>query len=124
MSLEEKATEHLFSYGTLQTAAVQLATFGRRLEGKPDILVGYSLTMIRIQDQNFVAVSGTAHHRIIQFTGIASDLVEGMVFALSKKELAQADAYEPVGYKRVLARLRSGMNAWVYVNTRQRHQFT
>jgi hypothetical protein len=119
MSLEEKATEHLFSYGTLQTAAVQLATFGRRLEGKPDILVGYSLTMTRIQDQNFVAVSGTAHHRIIQFTGIASDLVEGMVFALSKKELIQADAYEPVGYKRVLARLRSGMNAWVYVNTRQ-----
>ena len=119
MSLEEKATENLFSYGTLQTEAVQLATFGRRLEGKPDILVGYSLTMIRIQDQDFVAMSGAAHHRIIQFTGIASDLVEGTVFTVTKKELEQADAYEPADYKRVLARLRSGIRAWVYVNKRQ-----
>jgi hypothetical protein len=117
MSLEEKQTENLFSYGTLQTEAVQLATFGRRLEGRPDLLVGYSLTMIRIQDQNFVAVSGGAHHRIVQFTGIASDLVEGTVFTVTKKELEQADAYEPAGYQRVLARLRSGMNAWVYAGT-------
>ena len=117
MSLEEKQTENLFSYGTLQREAVQLATFGRRLEGRPDLLVGYSLTMIRIQDQNFVAVSGAAHHRIVQFTGIASDLVEGTVFTVTKKELEQADAYEPAGYQRVLARLRSGMNAWVYAGT-------
>jgi hypothetical protein len=62
MSLEEKETENLFAYGTLQTEAVQLATFGRRLEGKPDALVGYSLAMIEVQDQGFVATSGTAHH--------------------------------------------------------------
>ena len=119
MNLEEKETENLFSYGTLQTEAVQLSTFGRRLEGKPDILVGYSLTMIRIQDQNFVATSGSAHHRIIQFTGIESDLVEGTVFTVTRKELELADAYEPSDYRRVFARLRSGMNAWVYVNIRQ-----
>ena len=119
MSLEEKETESLFSYGTLQTEAVQLATFGRRLEGKPDMLVGHSLTTIQIQDQNFVATSGTAYHRNLQFTGIASDLVEGTVFAVTKKELEQADAYEPTGYKRVLVQLRSGMKAWVYVNTHQ-----
>jgi gamma-glutamylcyclotransferase (GGCT)/AIG2-like uncharacterized protein YtfP len=119
MGLDEKETENLFSYGTLQTEAVQLATFGRRLEGKPDTLVGYSLMMIRIQDQNFVAISGATHHRNIQFTGIASDLVEGTVFTVTKKELEQADAYEPADYKRVLAQLRSGMNAWVYVNIGQ-----
>ena len=119
MSLEEKETENLFSYGTLQAEAVQLATFGRRFEGKPDVLVGYSLTMIRIQDQNFVAASGTEHHRNIQFTGNTSDLVEGTVFTVTKKELEQADAYEPASYKRVLARLRSGMNAWVYVSISQ-----
>jgi gamma-glutamylcyclotransferase (GGCT)/AIG2-like uncharacterized protein YtfP len=119
MDLEEKETENLFSYGTLQKEAVQLATFGRRLEGKPDILVGYSLTMIRLQDQNFVATSGAAHHRIIQFTGIESDLVEGTVFRVTRKELEQADAYEPADYKRVLTQLRSGMKAWVYVNIRQ-----
>ena len=120
MSLEEKETENLFSYGTLQIEEVQLATFGRRLEGKPDILVGYSLTMIRIQDQNFAAISGATHHRNIQFTGLASDLVEGTVFTVTKKELEQADVYEEVAdYKRVLVQLKSGMNAWVYLNIRQ-----
>jgi hypothetical protein len=119
MSLEEKESESLFSYGTLQTEAVQLATFGRRLEGKPDVLVGYSLTMIQIEDQNFVSLSGATHHRNIQFTGIASDFVEGMVFTVTTKELEKADAYEPADYKRILVQLRSGRNAWVYLNIRQ-----
>jgi gamma-glutamylcyclotransferase (GGCT)/AIG2-like uncharacterized protein YtfP len=119
MSLEEKETERLFSYGTLRAEAVQLATFGRRLEGRPDVLVGYSLKMIRIEDQDFVAASGAERHRHAEFTGVASDAVEGTVFAVTKKELEQADAYEPAGYKRVLARLRSGVDAWVYVNVCQ-----
>ena len=119
MNPEEKEIENLFSYGTLQTEAVQLATFGRRLEGKPDALVGYSLTMIQIEDQDFVATSGTAHHRNLQFTGRASDFVDGTVFKLTKQELEQADAYEPAEYKRVLVQLRSGMNAWVYVSINQ-----
>jgi gamma-glutamylcyclotransferase (GGCT)/AIG2-like uncharacterized protein YtfP len=118
MGLEERETENLFAYGTLQQEAVQLATFGRRLEGKPDALVGSTLTMIATQDQNFAATSGSAYHRTIQFTGIPSDLVEGTVFTVSKKELEQADAYEPTDYKRVLVRLRSGIDAWVYLNIR------
>jgi gamma-glutamylcyclotransferase (GGCT)/AIG2-like uncharacterized protein YtfP len=119
VSLEERATENLFSYGTLQTEAVQLATFGRRLEGRPDVLVGYGLTTIRIEDQDFVTASGTAQHRNVRLTGVASDIVEGTVFRVTKKELEQADAYEPEGYRRVLARLRSGADAWVYVNVGQ-----
>ena len=119
MNLEEKETENLFSYGTLQSEAVQLSTFGRRLEGKPDILAGYSLTMIEVQEQSFVAISGAAHHRNILFTGIESDHVEGAVFKVTKKELEQADAYEPSDYRRALVRLRSGINAWVYLNIRQ-----
>src|SRR4030095_10338462 len=105
MSLEKNETENLFSYGTLQTEAVQLATFGRRLEGKPDTLVGYSLTTVRTQDQNFAATSGATHHRNVQFTGIASDLVEGTVFTVTRKELEQADAYEPTDYQRVPVQL-------------------
>jgi hypothetical protein len=115
----DKATESLFSYGTLQTEAVQLATFGRRLEGRPDVLVGYRLTMIQIEDRNFVALSGAAHHRNLQFTGIVSDQVEGTVFQVTTKELEQADAYEPADYQRVVAQLRSGMNAWVYLSILQ-----
>ena len=119
MSLEETATEHLFSYGTLQTEALQRATFGRRLEGQPDHLVGYRLAMIEIQDQDFIATSGTAHHRNLQFTGNASDFVAGMVLTWTKQELEQSDAYEPVEYKRVLVQLKSGMKAWVYLSTQQ-----
>lgn len=117
MSLEEKETENLFSYGTLQTEEVQLATFGRRLEGQPDSLAGYCLMTIQILDQDFVAKSG-ATQRNIQFTGVSSDLVEGTVFTVTRQELEQADAYEPAEYKRVRVQLRSGLSAWVYLNVR------
>ena len=112
----EAAMEHLFSYGTLRDEAVQLATFGRRLEGGPDALAGYRLEMIRVEDQDFVDASGAAHHRNLQYTGAASDLVEGTVFAVTMGELERADAYEPAGYERVRAQLRSGLDAWVYVS--------
>jgi gamma-glutamylcyclotransferase (GGCT)/AIG2-like uncharacterized protein YtfP len=115
MTPEEKDTEYLFAYGTLQTEAVQLATFGRRLEGRPDAMVGYHLTMVEIEDQAFVAASGSAQHRNLQFTGLASDFVEGTVFTITRKELEQADEYEPADYKRTLVQLRSSVKAWVYV---------
>ena len=116
MSLEE--TERLFAYGTLQTEAVQLATFGRRLEGQPDELVGYRLAMVEIEDQDFVAASGSAQHRNLQFTSLASDFVEGTVFTVTREELEQADAYEPADYRRTLVQLRSGVKAWIYVVNR------
>src|SRR5215213_6437534 len=116
MSLDPEATEHLFAYGTLQTEAVQLATFGRRLEGKADALIGYRLTTMPTQDQNFAASSGATHHRTLQSTSSASDLVEGTVFKVTKQDLDVVDSYEPIDYKRLLVQLRSGINAWVYVN--------
>src|SRR4051812_14791833 len=105
MSHVERETENLFSYGTLQGKAVQLATFGRRLTGRPDALVGYKLRVIRITDEDFVTLSGAEHHRTLQFTGAASDLVEGTVLAVTWRELEQADSYEPTGYERQLVRL-------------------
>jgi gamma-glutamylcyclotransferase (GGCT)/AIG2-like uncharacterized protein YtfP len=108
--------ENLFTYGTLQIEEVQLATFGRRLVGHADALPGYALKTIEIQDQDFVAKSGTAIHRNLQFTGEPSDFVEGTVYSVSREELEQADAYEPDGYKRVLVQLRSRAKAWVYLN--------
>ena len=113
---DKEATELLFSYGTLRDEEVQLSTFGRKLDGSPDTLIGYRLTMIRIKDEHFVETSGTAHHRNLQFTGNESDFVEGTVFKVTMKELELADAYEPEGYKRVQAILKSGATTWVYVN--------
>ncbi len=115
-SQPQSEMEPLFTYGTLQLEEVQLATFGRRLEGRRDALVGYRLVIITIQDEDFVAKSGTANHRNLQFTGDDSDLVEGIVFAVTMKELEQSDAYEPEDYARVLVQCRSGLSAWVYLN--------
>jgi gamma-glutamylcyclotransferase (GGCT)/AIG2-like uncharacterized protein YtfP len=116
MISNKEATELLFSYGTLRKEEVQLSTFGRNLEGIPDSLIGYRVTMIRIQDEHFVETSGTDQHRNLQFTGSESDLVEGTVFRVTMKELELADAYEPEGYKRVQATLKSGATTWIYVN--------
>ncbi|HEV8427457.1 MAG TPA: gamma-glutamylcyclotransferase family protein [Pyrinomonadaceae bacterium] len=115
MSMEEQLTENLFSYGTLQSEEVQMATFGRKLEGKRDALTGFRLVMITITDQDFVVKSGTADHRNLQYTGNSSDSVEGTVLKLTRQELEQADAYEPQGYRRVRAQLKSGGDAWVFV---------
>lgn len=118
-SLEQQKTENLFTYGTLRQESVQLETFGRKLEGRPDVLPGYRLVMIRIEDEDFVAKSGSADHRNLQFTGDASDFVEGTVFSVTREELEKSDAYEPEGYERVLVQLKSGSDAWIYLN---RHQ--
>ena len=104
----------LFSYGTLQQEAVQVSTFGRRLRGEPDDLVGYELGVFRVEDAAFVAASGKADHAIVRFTGRRESRVKGTALEVTEQELAQADAYEPAGYERVPATLASGRQAWVY----------
>ena len=112
-------TENLFAYGTLQKAEVQLSTFGRKLDGKADAVVGCRLNIVRIDDPEFVAASGSANHRNLELTGDSSDVVEGTVFEVTTSELEQSDAYEPAGYQRTLVQLRSGLNAWVYLQMPQ-----
>ena len=110
--------ELLFSYGTLQLEPVQLATFGRTLEGTADQLVGYKSGWLEISDWGVIETSGKSHHPIIVFTGRATDLVCGTVFHVTSEELRQADAYEVADYKRESVTLASGQNAWVYVGAR------
>ncbi|HEX7731818.1 MAG TPA: gamma-glutamylcyclotransferase family protein [Rhodanobacter sp.] len=113
--METAASELLFSYGTLQDEAVQLATFGRRLAGMPDLLRGYRLDMLTIRDAGVVATSGAARHPIASHTGGADHAVPGTVFRLTPQELAQADAYEVDDYRRTAVTLASGLRAWMYV---------
>jgi Gamma-glutamyl cyclotransferase, AIG2-like len=101
----------LFSYGTLQQEDVQLATFGRRLTGVSDALVGYRQSMVAIQDPEVVRTSGKTHHPIVAFTGKNEDRVAGALFEISDAELAHADAYEVAAYVRVKAPLASGLEA-------------
>ena len=108
--------ENLFSYGTLQLESVQLSTFGRKLEGDADCLVGYKLDYLEIADKAVVAVSGMASHPIIAQTNNANDTVNGTVFRINTAELRQADEYEVEDYKRISVQLKSGKSAWVYIS--------
>lgn len=106
----------LFSYGTLQQESVQLSTFGRRLDGDADTLIGFEQSSVTIEDPQFVKASGKAQHAIVSFTGRPENVVNGVVFEVSESELVQADQYEPAGYKRIMTTLRSGKRAWVYAD--------
>ncbi len=108
----------LFSYGTLQQEAVQMSTFGRRLRGHADELVGFEQSLLRIEDPQFVTASGKADHAIVKANGRSDSRVRGMVLEVTEAELAQADQYEPAGYKRISTVLASGKQAWVYADAR------
>jgi hypothetical protein len=105
----------LFSYGTLQDKAVQMANFGRLLTGHADSLPGYTLHPISIDDPSVVALSGKSQHMIAKRS--ERDEVAGMVFEITAAELAAADRYEVAQYSRVEVTLKSGVKAWVYVGT-------
>ena len=104
----------LFSYGTLQDEAVQVATFGRKLKGVPDNLNGYRRTKIPVKDQQF---DGDQYYFNAEPTGHNSDTISGIRFEVTEQELEQADEYEAsASYKRILVNLSSGSTAWVYVS--------
>jgi hypothetical protein len=110
---------HLFSYGTLQQEGVQWATFGRRLDGRADELLGFESSLVKIEDPEVVATSGKTHHPMVKFTGSDQDRIAGSVYEITEVELAQADRYEVSAYRRVEASLASGLRAWVYVDADQ-----
>ena len=105
----------LFSYGTLRQPEVQRATFGRLLDGTPDVLPGYRVAPVRITDPHVIATSGSNTHNIALPTGDSRDLIAGIAYRITPAELAAADAYEVGDYRRVEVGLRSGRAAWAYV---------
>lgn len=109
--------EKLFSYGTLQLESVQREHFGCTLKGHADVLPGFEIRDCLISDSNVVSTSGKSIHPIACFTGDAQDGVTGMVFEISSQELEEADKYEVDDYKRIKRTLKSGEQAWVYVQS-------
>lgn len=107
----------IFSYGTLQTEKVQLATFGRLLNGQQDELPEYAPATVEITDPHVAAKLGQTYHANAKFNGNENLSVAGTAFMLTDEELAAADAYEAVfQYHRVAVVLASGKQAWVYVH--------
>ncbi|WP_198519563.1 gamma-glutamylcyclotransferase family protein [Microbacterium sp. BR1] len=105
----------LFSYGTLRVPAVQLDTFGRLLTGEPDVLPGFTIDYLEIEDARVVGLSGRDVHPIIRRTGNRLDKVVGVLLWITEDELEAADEYEVQQYNRVSVTLGSGRDAWVYV---------
>lgn len=108
--------ERLFAYGTLQQVDVQLATFGRTLNGTPDVMTGYALAPLAIEDPDVIAISGKSVHTMACPTAHDADTIHGTVFTVTYDELLQADTYEVSAVTRVPVVLRSGTRAWVYVS--------
>ncbi|KFF84610.1 gamma-glutamylcyclotransferase family protein [Pseudomonas syringae] len=115
MTQSQRFTILLFSYGTLQDKAVQLANFGRELTGQADQMIGYKQSWVEITDPQVLAESGKTHHPIISPSAELNDTVSGTVYQITPQELAAADAYEVSDYKRIAVGLASGLTAWVYV---------
>jgi hypothetical protein len=109
----------LFSYGTLQDEQVQLSLFGRRLVGRKDCLIGFEQAMSRVADAEFARTSGKSQHPILRPARSTTAKVEGMALEVTDEELKITDGYEPAEYKRVLANLSSGEQAWVYVDAQR-----
>ncbi len=108
-------TASLFAYGTLRQSNVQIATFGRNLEGKPDTLAGYALTPLAISDAYVVRTSGLAVHTAAHFTGNPADVVSGITYTLTDADLRSADEYEVADMERIKVTLGSGVRSFVYV---------
>ena len=113
--MADPRTIRLFSYGTLQQAEVQLATYGRLLEGAPDRLRGYRQEALTITDPDVVRLSGKAVHMIACRSGDPADGISGQVFLLTEEELAATDRYEVDANARAEVRLDSGTTAFAYV---------
>ena len=94
---------------------MQRALFGRRIDGAPDALVGFTIGTVTILDPVAIERSGKAVHAIVDPSADPAERVPGVVLSLSEAELAIADAYEDASYKRVSTRLASGREAFVYV---------
>jgi hypothetical protein len=107
----------LFSYGSLQQEEVQVSTFGRKLDGEKDLLIGYEPSLVKIADPEVAKRLKKLHHDNVSKTGDEWSNVQGTVFEVTDEELAKADTFEAQYlYKRMIVPLASGKDAWVYVH--------
>ena len=103
--------EKLFAYGTLKDPEIQQDIFGRTLKGKPDVLFGYMVNKINIEEE-----FGIVSYPIITKTDLAEDKIEGLIYEVSEHDLQQADTYEGKLYKRIEVLLDSKEVAWTYTS--------
>lgn len=105
----------LFAYAFLRLSSTQRTLFGRVPEARDDVLVGYTIDYLEVDDERIAHVSGATTHPILRATGNRLDKVVGRLLEISELELEAADELEARGYTRREVELVSGTRAWVYV---------
>lgn len=104
--------EQLFSYGTLQSKEIQMQVFNKILTGTPDQLTGYKLKDLKIEEE-----FGMTDYFVAMPSENIADSIKGIVYTISGKDLAKADLFESNAYKRVQIKLKSGVTAWIYIES-------
>lgn len=95
--------QNLFVYGTIKDPEVQKRVIGRVAESQNDSLEGYSKSSIVLKGITYsILVKGTEE-------------IEGVVLQVTEDELKKFDVFETTAYRRIMEKLKSGLNAWVYV---------
>jgi gamma-glutamylcyclotransferase (GGCT)/AIG2-like uncharacterized protein YtfP len=97
--------ELLFVYGSLRDQQVQLEIIGRLVKGTPDVLLGYGISTIAIDNCVYPIL-----------VPMPDGIVEGEILSVSKDELHDIDIYEADEYRRVKVKLQSGTEVWVYTS--------
>lgn len=108
-------SDAIFSFGTLQLDAVQQTIFGRSVPTTPDALAGWKVGLHTVVDPEVIAMSGSDRHPALLKTDDPSDLVTGVILEVTADELAAADHYERVSFRRIAVVLVSGRDAWAYI---------
>ncbi|MEO8237219.1 MAG: gamma-glutamylcyclotransferase family protein [Flavobacterium sp.] len=104
--------EQIFSYGTLQSKEIQMQVFNKVLTGVPDQLPGYKLKDLQIEEE-----FGMEDYFVAMPSENPSDEINGIVFTISGEDLDKADQFESNAYKRIQITLKSGIIAWVYIES-------
>jgi gamma-glutamylcyclotransferase (GGCT)/AIG2-like uncharacterized protein YtfP len=104
--------EQLFSYGTLRSKEIQMRLFKKLLTGTPDQLLGHKLKSLQIEEE-----FGMADYVVVVPSQDPLDTIHGIVFNISSVDLAKVDVFESNSYKRVRVTLKSGVDAWIYMES-------
>ena len=105
----------LFVYGTLRLPQVQLAMFGRVIDGHDDVLLGYTIDYLEVTEPHVVELIGRSTQPVLSATGNRVDKAFGRVLTVTIDEVEGADEHAAISHRRVAVELASGREAWVYI---------
>lgn len=107
-----------FSYGVLQFDKTQIDTFGRLLNRTVDIVKGYKLDNIKIQNPEIITLMDNDFHPVAKSTNNLNDEITGTVFELSDEDMAKIETYtqEYTSLTKTEVTLGSGKKSWMYVS--------